>query len=110
MAESFLVSDARQRSRIAEAQRELHSAVGSLRTAGIMATTSPREERDLRKAHALCSEAEELLGDLMMTEGEPCAVCSHEFAEHDDGPEQADDEIPCKLCKCRLFKFAEEMR
>ena len=103
---ALLVSDARQRSRIANAQRELHSTIGSLRTASIMAATSPREERDLRKAYDLCAQAEELVGDLMTARADPCIVCQHEADEHD--AETEEDGIPCKLCACKLFTYTED--
>lgn len=99
---TLLVRSAEQRSRIAHAQKLLHSAVAALDVVRIYALESRREERDCDKAHALCTQAEEVLGDLMMEHAQPCGTCDHEFAEHDDedSADLEDVHYPCKHGGC----------
>lgn len=105
---TLLVRHPEQRSRIACAQKELHSVVAALDVLCIHTAGSRREECDLRKAHALCTEAQELIGSLLMAAALPCGTCEHECVEHDGGVDGfGDDDCrePCRRVGCTCPDF-----
>lgn len=108
---AFLVHNPEQRSRIAHAQKLLHSAVAALDVVRIRAG-GRHEERDLEKAYALCADAEGIVGDLVMADAVPCWTCGHELVEHDGGTDGFGDDAcrePCRHADCACLDFSEEI-